>query len=193
MLDRIVDRGAPMRANRVFAYVRKFFNWCVSRDLIAASPCVGVRPPTDERERDRVLSDEEMRLLWFASVRVGWPFGPFLRLLMLTAQRLNEVAGMRWSELDLELAMWTIPAERAKNGTAHLVPPLARCGQPHIVAASVRPVRLGIHNDRSHADLGVDARQSPNRGQCCVHHDGRGRCRRQEHGKRQTVGRLAFP
>ncbi|HEY0837204.1 MAG TPA: site-specific integrase, partial [Azospirillum sp.] len=122
MLDRIVDRGATVRANRVFAYVRRFFNWCVERDLIAASPCAGVKPPTDERKRDRVHSEEEIRLLWLAADRVGWPFGPFLRLLILTAQRLNEVAGMRWSEIHLEQAMWTIPAERAKNGCAHHVP-----------------------------------------------------------------------
>lgn len=122
MLDRIVDRGATIRANRVFAYVRRFFNWCVERDLIVASPCAGVKPPTDERKRDRVHSEEEIRLLWLAAGRVGWPFGPFLRLLILTAQRLNEVAGMRWSEIDLGQAMWTIPAERAKNGCAHHVP-----------------------------------------------------------------------
>lgn len=122
MLDRIVDRGATVRANRVFAYVRKFFNWCVERDLIATSPCAGVKPPTDERQRDRVHSNEEIRLLWLAADRVGWPFGPFLRLLILTAQRLNEVAGMRWSEINFEQTMWTIPAERAKNGCVHQVP-----------------------------------------------------------------------
>lgn len=122
MLDRIVDRGVPMRANRVFAYVRKFFNWCISRDLIATSPCIGVRPPTPERDRDRVLSDEEVRVLGVAAGTLGWPFGPFVTMLLLTAQRLNEVAGMRWSELDLDAALWTLPAGRAKNGQAHHVP-----------------------------------------------------------------------
>lgn len=122
MLDRIVDRGVPMRANRVFAYVRKFFNWCVSRDLIAASPCTGVRPPMPERDRDRVLSDDEVRVLRLAAETLDWPFGPFVILLLLTAQRLNEVAGMRWSELDLDAALWTLPAERAKNGQAHHIP-----------------------------------------------------------------------
>jgi integrase len=111
-----------MRANRVFAYVRKFFNWCVSRDLIAASPCAGVRPPTPEQDRDRVLSDEEVRVLCLAAETLGWPFGPFVTMLLLTAQRLNEVAGMRWSELDLAAALWTLPAGRAKNGQAHHVP-----------------------------------------------------------------------
>ncbi|HEV7370696.1 site-specific integrase [Arenibaculum sp.] len=122
MLDRIVDRGTRIRANRVFAYTRKFFNWCISRDLIATSPCVGVKPPAEERSRDRVLSAEELRLVWLATERQDWPFGPFVKLLLLTAQRLNEVAGMRWSELDLDAAMWTLPAERAKNDKAHHVP-----------------------------------------------------------------------
>lgn len=122
MLDRIVDRGVPMRANRVFAYVRKFFNWCVSRDLIAASPCTGVRPPMPEQDRDRVLSDDEVRVLRLAAETLGWPFGPFVTMLLLTAQRLNEVAGMRWAELDLDAALWTLPAERAKNSQAHHVP-----------------------------------------------------------------------
>src|SRR5262249_49597396 len=53
ILDRVVDGGAPIAANRVFAAVRKFFNWCTARDILAASPCAGVRPPTSERARDR--------------------------------------------------------------------------------------------------------------------------------------------
>jgi integrase len=83
---------------------------------------VGVKPPAEERSRDRVLSAEELRLVWLATERQDWPFGPFVKLLLLTAQRLNEVAGMRWSELDLDAAMWTLPAERAKNDKAHHVP-----------------------------------------------------------------------
>lgn len=121
MLDRIADRGTSVRANRVLAYVRKFFNWCLSRDLIQASPCQGVKPPAAERTRDRVLSDEELRLVWLAAGATDYPFGPCIRLLILTGQRRDEVAGMRWSELDLEKALWTIPAERAKNNEEHYV------------------------------------------------------------------------
>src|SRR5262249_57204180 len=51
ILDRVVDGGAPIAANRVFAAVRKFFNWCVARDILPASPCAGVKPPTAERAR----------------------------------------------------------------------------------------------------------------------------------------------
>ena len=53
--------GAPIAANRVLAATRKLFNWLLARDVIATSPCAGVKPPTDERSRDRVLDDKELR------------------------------------------------------------------------------------------------------------------------------------
>jgi integrase len=122
LLDRIVDRGAPIQANRVLAHTRKFFNWCVSRDMLTQSPCVGVKAPSDEEDRDRVLSADELRFLWNAADAMPYPFGPFGKLLLLTAQRLREVAGMRWDEVDFDAAMWEIPKERAKNGQVHRVP-----------------------------------------------------------------------
>jgi integrase len=122
VLDRVVDGGAPIAANRTFAAVRKLFNWCVARDIIAASPCAGVKPPTAERSRDRVLSDHELRLVWQAAEKIGWPFGPLVKLLALTGQRRDEVAQMRWDELDLEAALWTLPRERVKTDQPHEVP-----------------------------------------------------------------------
>ncbi len=59
LLDRVVDGGKPIAANRTFSAVRKLFNWALARDIIAASPCAGVKPPTAERSRDRVLADPE--------------------------------------------------------------------------------------------------------------------------------------
>src|SRR4029077_15639271 len=58
---------------------------------------------------------------WAGCEQVGWPVGPLFKLLLLTAQRLSEVGGMRWSELDLEGRKWTLPKERAKNDKAHEV------------------------------------------------------------------------
>lgn len=128
MLDRIVDSGRGITANRVLAVVRKFFNWCVERDLLPVSPCNGVKAPVAENTRDRVLTDEELGLLWLVSGELGYPFGPWLRLLMLTAQRRDEVAGMSWQEIDFTSGLWTIPRERTKNDRAHEVPlsPAAR-------------------------------------------------------------------
>ena len=53
VLDRVVDNGAPIAANRTFAAVRKLFNWCVARDIIKVSPCAGMRPPTPD---DRAIA-----------------------------------------------------------------------------------------------------------------------------------------
>jgi integrase len=122
LLDAVNDRGSPIMANRVLSAVRKLFNWCVARDVIQVSPCTLVTPPAPERSRDRVLSDDELRLVWNAADGDGWPFGPLVKLLVLTGQRLSEVGGMRWNEIDLEARLWTLPPERVKNGERHEVP-----------------------------------------------------------------------
>jgi integrase len=122
LLDSINDRGSPIMANRALSAVRKLFNWCVARDVIQISPCTLITPPSLERSRDRVLSDDELRIIWAVTESEGWPFGPLVKLLILTGQRLTEVGQMRWDELDLENKLWTLPAERVKNGTRHEVP-----------------------------------------------------------------------
>jgi len=123
VLDRVVDAGAPIEANRVLAATRKMFSWAVSRDIIAASPCAGVKPPSPERSRDRTLNDAELRSVWLAADQIGWPFGPLVQLLTLTGQRRDEVGRMRWSEVDIEKRLWVLPLERTKTGkTAHEVP-----------------------------------------------------------------------
>lgn len=122
LLDEVNDRGAPIMANRTLAAVRRLFNWAVSRDIIAASPCAGVEPPASESSRDRILTDDELRLVWNAADADGWPFGPIVRLMILTGQREGEVAGMRWREIDLENKVWTLPAVRVKNDETHAVP-----------------------------------------------------------------------
>ena len=122
LLDAVVDRGSPVAANRVLAALRRMCNWAVERGIIALSPCDKLRPPTAEQSRDRVLIDGELKRLWAATEAIGWPFRDLVRLLLLTGQRRDEVGRMRWSEVDLDAALWTIPKERAKNGQAHPVP-----------------------------------------------------------------------
>jgi integrase len=122
MLDEIVDRGAPVGANRVFAQFRKMCRWALSRGIIDHDPCAGVAAPTTETPRDRVLFDDEVRLAWRAFEIVGWPFGPFAQLLLLTGARRAEVAGMRRAEIDLAARTWTLPATRTKNRREHVVP-----------------------------------------------------------------------
>jgi integrase len=124
LLDGIVDRGAPIMANRVRALLSKFFAWCVERDIIEFSPMVSIKPPSKETTRDRVLSDDEIALVLKACDAVGAPFGPMVKMLFYTGQRRTEVAGARFAELEIEgnNQLWVIPPERAKNKKEHFVP-----------------------------------------------------------------------
>lgn len=122
LLRKIANRGAEHRANKYLAVVRKLFNWALEQDLVAASPCLGVKPIVDEVERDRVLSDVELRLIWAGCDRLGYPFGPLFQMLLLTGQRRGETAAMCWSEIDFEKRVWTIPADKAKSQRMHIVP-----------------------------------------------------------------------
>ncbi len=122
MMDAHADRGAGVQANRTLAAFRKLCNWAVDRGILTASPCFGVKPPTAESSRDRVLSDAELRAIWRAADVVGHPAGPMVKLLMLTGQRRSEVSDLVWPEIDVGAAMWTLPAARAKNGNEHTIP-----------------------------------------------------------------------
>lgn len=124
LLDRIVDRGAPIRANRVFEVIRRMFRFGVERDYLETTPCLYISKPAPEQRRDRVLSPEEIRTVWIKVEEIpsARPVQLALRLLLATGQRRAEVAGIEKDELDLESRWWTIPAERTKNGKIHRVP-----------------------------------------------------------------------
>lgn len=124
LLDDMVDRGVPTMAVRTYALLKKFFNWCIERGILEVSPMGGLKPPATVEARDRVLSDTELRWAWLAAESIGWPFGPLFKMLAVTAQRKEEVAGASRSEFDLRAKepVWVIPPARAKNGREHLVP-----------------------------------------------------------------------
>jgi integrase len=122
LLDSIVDRDAPIQANRTLALFQTLCNWAVERGIIAISPCDRVKPPAATVSRDRILTDAELRDVWNSCDRLGWPRGPLVRMLILTGARRGEVAGMTWGELDLDAAIWTLPGARAKNGRELTLP-----------------------------------------------------------------------
>lgn len=122
ILDAIIDRGSPISANRALAVMSRLFSWSVERGLIPTSPCSGIRPPSPAKTRDRVLTDAELRLVWLACDQIGWPFGPLVRLLILTGQRRDEVGGITWDEVDLDERVWLLPKGRVKNDKGHAVP-----------------------------------------------------------------------
>jgi integrase len=115
-----VAEDRPVLANRVHAALSKFFNWLASRDVIVASPCAGVARPSKEQPRDRILSDDELKAVWLAAGELGYPAGPFVRMMILTGQRRGEVAGMGRGEIQGDV--WTLPPERTKNNSRHAVP-----------------------------------------------------------------------
>lgn len=108
--------------NRVLTIIKTIFRFALSRDWLDASPVEGIAKPKAESERDRVLDMVEIKQILGAANLIGFPFGPYIRMLALTAQRRTEVASMRWSEIDLEAAAWTQGAGGNKSQRAHLVP-----------------------------------------------------------------------
>lgn len=131
LLDRIMERGAPIAANRTLAVIRKMFNWAISRDLLKANPCAMVQAPGQEKRRDRVLSADEIAAFWHGLDKLEGTKDELgmsdaaklaLKLQLVTAQRKGEVTAAEWSEFDRVEKVWTIPAEKSKNGLPHRVP-----------------------------------------------------------------------
>ncbi len=111
---------SPVAANRLLALVRRILRWAVREDLIAANPAAEIDRPAREEERDRVLALAEIKRVWAAAEAMGYPYGPLIKMLILTAQRRNEVAGLLRDEIDG--TNWKLPDSRAKRGKGHLVP-----------------------------------------------------------------------
>lgn len=121
IIDAIPVKQRGMRRS-VFAYASVLFGWASKRGDIPSNPLSDMAKPEAPKARDRVLADDELAALWKATVELSEPFGSFFRLLTLTGQRRSEVAAINWAELDRATATWIIPADRAKNGVAHIVP-----------------------------------------------------------------------
>jgi integrase len=118
-LDGIVKAGRASMAGRTLAYARAAFHWAQKRGKVEHNPFQGLPISTSTATRERVLSDAEIAEVWAAASTLGYPFGPFFRLAMLTMQRRGEVAGMLWSEIAHDLSEWTLPGSRMKSGRAH--------------------------------------------------------------------------
>ncbi len=121
LLDKLLRARKLAMAGRSAAYARAAFRWAQKRGKVATNPfeCLPLSGGTPARER--VLNDTELATVWAASGTLGYPWGPFFQLALLTLQRREEVAGIRWSELADDLTTWTLPGSRMKNGRAHEV------------------------------------------------------------------------
>jgi integrase len=116
------DHGSIVGA-RAHSALSAFYVWAMGHGFAEANPVIDTIKPKDSEPRSRVLSDTELAAIWRACDDDA--YGKVL--LILTAARRGEVGGMRWSELDLDRATWTIPAQRTKNKREHVLPlmPLA--------------------------------------------------------------------
>lgn len=127
-LERRTDGPSEPRARKLFGVLSKLFSWLIRDRRVTLNPCGSVARPEIPKARDRVLSNAEIVKFWNATGGAGEPFAAVLKLLLLTGCRLNEVTGMKHSEIGDDGATWLIPGERTKNHRAHIVPlpPLAR-------------------------------------------------------------------
>jgi integrase len=135
LLDKIADKS-PVMADRVLAAIRKLFNWHAVRDDRFNSP---IRPgmartKPRERARTRVLSDEKIRVIWSCLDQLG-TYGALVRVLFLSAQRREEVAGLMLSDIDAD-DIWSIDAAKYKTKRPHFVPLPAEAR--HIISAQER-------------------------------------------------------
>jgi integrase len=121
ILDAVpVTKKAMRRA--VFAYASVLFGWAAGRGDIERNPLVDMVKPIAPKARDRVLDDDELLEVWNAAATMPKLWSTFYRIAILTGQRREEVAALRWAELDRPAREWVIPADRAKNGVVHIVP-----------------------------------------------------------------------
>lgn len=125
VVEAIRDRGATRQALNMAQKIGTFFNWCADDDLIPVSPYRPKRVTIavgERKSRDRVLTDDELRAFWSATETLGPVYSDAYRILLLTGQRLNDIAEASWSEIDLEKRTLTIPAARFKSDRDHVVP-----------------------------------------------------------------------
>jgi integrase len=123
------NRGvSEARGRKVHAALSNLFRWAQQKRKVAVNPCTGVWHPGAPPAREHVLTEAELKLFWQACEQIGPPYGPLFLTLLLTGQRLSEVAGMTRAELSDDGTQWTLPGVRTKNHRTHLVPlpPLAR-------------------------------------------------------------------
>lgn len=118
LLDEIEDNHGPRQADMILAVTRSIMKWYAARGDDYVPPVVGGmrRTNPEERARSRKLSDDELRAVWTVAESDG-AFGAFVRLLLLTAQRRDKVASMRWADISPD-GVWTIPAEAREKGNA---------------------------------------------------------------------------
>ena len=112
----------PVAANRILSRLRAVFNWGMEEDLCEVDPTRGVKKPTKEKPVARILTDEELKAVWKACDALDFPAKQYMRALILSGQRRDDVRCISLPEIDRKSMSWVIPAERYKTGRPHLIP-----------------------------------------------------------------------
>jgi integrase len=141
VLDKVKARSENA-ARLLLVDLRPLFKWALERDLIEANPLTGIAAPKPAEKRERVLEPHEIAAFWQGCEGVSWPFASIYKLLLLTGTRREEVAGMRWSELDLDAGVWTLPGTRTKNKRDHRLP-LAPAAVALLDRAGIAAIKQG--------------------------------------------------
>jgi integrase len=119
LLNNIANTSGTVTANRTRSSLSAMFNWAMKEGIAESNPVANTNKRA-ETTRDTVLSDDQLAVVW--KCLPDNRFGAIVKLLVLTAQRRDEIGGLRWSEIDFERGMICLPAGRNKSGRAHSVP-----------------------------------------------------------------------
>ncbi|WP_353641403.1 tyrosine-type recombinase/integrase [Mesorhizobium sp. WSM2239] len=127
-IEKLIAKLEPGAQRNAFAVLSAFFRWKAVARVIGRNIIELAEAPAKPQSRERVLSHEEIKTVWNAADKCGYQFGPMIQLLLLTGQRRDEIANLKWSELNDDLTAITLEGSRTKNGRAHIVPlpPLAK-------------------------------------------------------------------
>jgi integrase len=118
LLDTVEDGSGPRQADTVLTVLRSIMRFHATRTDDYMPPLIpGMgRDDAHARKRARILDDDEIRTLWAAADTSG-PFGAFLKLALLTAQRREKIGSMKWDEVAVD-GTWDIPTEDREKGNA---------------------------------------------------------------------------
>jgi integrase len=120
LIDAVADRGAMTMARRLHSHLHRLFRWAVGRGILEVNPMADLPKLGTAVKRDRVLTEAELAAVWKAAEKTAWPFGPAIRLLILTAARRDEIGSLRWAEIHGDEIR--IPGERSKSGEPRTIP-----------------------------------------------------------------------
>jgi integrase len=120
LIEDVAERSVVM-GNRTLAALKTMFGSAAAKKALATNPFADLKL-AEEDERTRVLTKAELKAAWQGAEKLGYPYADIVRLLILTGQRLNEIVGLRWAEIDFDDRKIALPGQRTKNGESHIVP-----------------------------------------------------------------------